>query len=264
MPETPGTVLRVALPVPLPRLFDYLPPAGQAADAGWIGTRVRVPFGRGDGEMVGVVADLGPTEDPSRLKQLLARLDAAPVLDGELFASLRWAADYYHAPLGDMLATALPVPLRAGQLLPETARHGWRLTPEGVEQARAPGRDGRPRRLLLQLAEALHNMVQVAKSGRVSPEDMQGGTFTITNVGVFGVDGGTPILNLGESAIMCLGTIARRPWVIGKGPDEQIVIRSVCTLSLTFDHRLVDGELASKFLSDVADILADPGLAMMF
>ncbi len=117
---------------------------------------------------------------------------------------------------------------------------------------------------LLQLAEALHNMVQVAKSGRVSAEDMQGGTFTITNVGVFGVDGGTPILNLGESAIMCLGTIARRPWVIGKGADEQMVIRSVCTLSLTFDHRLVDGELASKFLSDVAAILADPGLAMMF
>ena len=81
---------------------------------------------------------------------------------------------------------------------------------------------------------------------------------------MFGVDGGTPILNLGESAIMCLGTIARRPWVIGKGADEQIVIRSVCTLSLTFDHRLVDGELASKFLSDVAAILGDPGLAMMF
>ncbi|MFT3971568.1 MAG: 2-oxo acid dehydrogenase subunit E2 [Micropruina sp.] len=117
---------------------------------------------------------------------------------------------------------------------------------------------------LVQLAEALHNMVQVAKSGRVSAEDMQGGTFTITNVGVFGVDGGTPILNLGESAIMCLGTIARRPWVVGKGADEQMVIRSVCTLSLTFDHRLVDGELASKFLSDVAAILADPGLAMMF
>ncbi len=117
---------------------------------------------------------------------------------------------------------------------------------------------------LVQLAEALHNMVQVAKSGKVSAEDMHGGTFTITNVGVFGVDGGTPILNLGESAIMCLGTIARRPWVIGKGADEQMVIRSVCTLSLTFDHRLVDGELASKFLSDVAAILADPGLAMMF
>lgn len=117
---------------------------------------------------------------------------------------------------------------------------------------------------LLELAEALHNMVQTAKSGRVPPEDMTKGTFTITNVGVFGVDGGTPILNLGESAIMCLGTIARRPWVVGKGAEEQIVIRSVCTLSLTFDHRLVDGELASKFLSDVAAILADPGLAMMF
>ncbi|NMD45637.1 MAG: 2-oxo acid dehydrogenase subunit E2 [Propionibacterium sp.] len=134
-------------------------------------------------------------------------------------------------------------------------------TPRGLL---VPNIKGANRMNLLQLAEALHNMVQTAKTGKVSAEDMTKGTFTITNVGVFGVDGGTPILNLGESAIMCLGTIARRPWVIGKGADEQIVIRSVCTLSLTFDHRLVDGELASKFLSDVAAILADPGLAMMF
>jgi len=134
-------------------------------------------------------------------------------------------------------------------------------TPRGLM---VPNIKGANRMNLLQLAEALHNMVQVAKTGKVPAEDMQKGTFTITNVGVFGVDGGTPILNLGESAIMCLGTIARRPWVIGTGPDEQIVIRSVCTLSLTFDHRLVDGELASRFLSDVAHILADPGLAMMF
>ncbi|MFT3859926.1 dihydrolipoamide acetyltransferase family protein [Micropruina sp.] len=134
-------------------------------------------------------------------------------------------------------------------------------TPRGLL---VPNIKGANRMNLLQLAEALHNMVQVAKTGKVPTEDLTKGTFTITNVGVFGVDGGTPILNLGESAIMCLGTIARRPWVIGKGSEEQIVIRSVCTLSLTFDHRLVDGELASKFLSDVAAILADPGLAMMF
>lgn len=117
---------------------------------------------------------------------------------------------------------------------------------------------------LVELAEALHNMVTVAKTGKIPTEDLTKGTFTITNVGVFGVDGGTPILNLGETAILCLGTIARRPWVVGSGESEQMVIRSVCTLSLTFDHRLVDGELASKFLSDVAAILADPGLAMMF
>ncbi len=134
-------------------------------------------------------------------------------------------------------------------------------TPRGLM---VPNIKGANRLNLLQLAEALHNMVQVAKTGKVPTEDLTKGTFTITNVGVFGVDGGTPILNLGESAIMCLGTIARRPWVVGKGADEQIVIRSVCTLSLTFDHRLVDGELASRFLSDVAAILADPGLAMMF
>ena len=134
-------------------------------------------------------------------------------------------------------------------------------TPRGLM---VPNIKGANQMNLLQLAEALHNMVQVAKTGRVPVEDLTKGTFTITNVGVFGVDGGTPILNLGESAIMCLGTIARRPWVAGKGSEEQIVIRSVCTLSLTFDHRLVDGELASKFLSDVAAILANPGLAMMF
>jgi pyruvate dehydrogenase E2 component (dihydrolipoamide acetyltransferase) len=63
---------------------------------------------------------------------------------------------------------------------------------------------------------------------------------------------------------MCLGTISRRPWVVGKGADERIEPRSVCTISLTFDHRLVDGEIASKFLNDVATMLRNPGLALMY
>jgi primosomal protein N' (replication factor Y) len=150
MPVAPDTALRVALPVPLPRLFDYLPPAGATPDRSWIGRRVRVPFGRGDREQVGIVVDLVPVEP--ELKRADACLDAAPLLDGELFDSLRWAAGYYHAPLGEVLTAALPVALRAGQPLPDTGRHGWRLTDAGSAAATAPGRDGRPRRLLLALS----------------------------------------------------------------------------------------------------------------
>ncbi|MCX7034832.1 MAG: primosomal protein N' [Arenimonas sp.] len=154
MPAAPETALRLALPVPLPRLFDYLAPAGQTVDAGWIGCRVRVPFGRGDGEQVGVVVGLAPVEAGGpELKPALARLDDRPLLSGELFESLRWVASYYHAPLGEVLATALPASLRGGQPLPETGRFGWQATPEGRQSAAAPGRDGKPRRLLLQLAQ---------------------------------------------------------------------------------------------------------------
>jgi len=154
MPAAPETALRLALPVPLPRLFDYLAPAGQTADAGWIGCRVRVPFGRGDGEQVGVVVGLAPVlADGPDLKPALARLDQAPLLSGELFESLRWVAAYCHAPLGEVLATALPGGLRGGQPLPETGRYGWQPTPEGRLAAAVPGRDGKPRRLLLRLAD---------------------------------------------------------------------------------------------------------------
>lgn len=117
---------------------------------------------------------------------------------------------------------------------------------------------------LVQLAQALNEMIVVAREGRAQPSDMVGGTFTITNVGVFGVDAGTPILNPGEAAILCLGTIKRRPWLVGSGADERIEPRYVCTVVITFDHRLVDGEMGSKFLGDVATILEDPGLSLLF
>src|SRR5688500_377824 len=100
MSALPETALRIALPVPSLRLFDYLPPAGTVPDAGWIGRRVRVHFGRGEREQVGVVVDLVPAADAEGLKRAEACLDDAPVLTGELFASLQWAAGYYHAPLG--------------------------------------------------------------------------------------------------------------------------------------------------------------------
>ncbi|MFB9461195.1 dihydrolipoamide acetyltransferase family protein [Streptomyces cinereospinus] len=107
---------------------------------------------------------------------------------------------------------------------------------------------------LPELAASLGELVATAREGRTSPGAMQGGTVTITNVGVFGVDTGTPILNPGESAILAVGAIKLQPWV-HKG---KVKPRQVMTLALSFDHRLVDGELGSKVLADVAAILEQP------
>ncbi|MCH0570293.1 2-oxo acid dehydrogenase subunit E2 [Streptomyces sp. MUM 136J] len=109
-------------------------------------------------------------------------------------------------------------------------------------------------RTLPELADSLADLVSTAKEGKTTPAAMQGGTVTITNVGVFGVDTGTPILNPGESAILAVGAIKLQPWV-HKG---KIKPRQVTTLALSFDHRLVDGELGSKVLADVAAILEQP------
>ncbi|WP_024888987.1 primosomal protein N' [Luteimonas huabeiensis] len=146
----PQALLRVALPVPLPRLFDYRPPEGRPAGAGDIGRRVRVPFG--SRELVGVVADAGPPEHADvELREALAWLDPAPLLDGELLASLRWLARYLHAPLGEVLATALPAALRRGEPVPETHAWAWRLTEAGATALPAL-RAGRPRALAELLA----------------------------------------------------------------------------------------------------------------
>lgn len=112
---------------------------------------------------------------------------------------------------------------------------------------------------LRELADALTDLVQTAKSGRTSPAAMSGGTLTITNVGVFGVDTGTPILPPGESAILAFGAVREMPWV-HKG---KVKVRQVTTLGLSFDHRIVDGELGSKFLRDVGDFLTDPEAALL-
>ncbi|WP_422740880.1 dihydrolipoamide acetyltransferase family protein [Micromonospora sp. WMMD729] len=112
---------------------------------------------------------------------------------------------------------------------------------------------------LRELADALNDLVQTAKSGRTSPADMSGGTLTITNVGVFGVDTGTPILPPGESAILAFGAVREMPWV-HKG---KVKARQVTTLGLSFDHRIIDGELGSKFLRDIGDFLADPEAALL-
>jgi pyruvate dehydrogenase E2 component (dihydrolipoamide acetyltransferase) len=113
---------------------------------------------------------------------------------------------------------------------------------------------------LLELAEALNQLTATAREGRTQPAEMAGGTITITNVGVFGVDGGTPIINPGESAIVCFGAVRDMPWV----HDGEIAIRKVTQLALSFDHRLIDGALGSQFLADVARVLEDPATALLW
>jgi 2-oxoisovalerate dehydrogenase E2 component (dihydrolipoyl transacylase) len=118
---------------------------------------------------------------------------------------------------------------------------------------------------MLELAGALGDLTAVAREGRTQPAEMSGGTFTITNVGVFGVDAGTPIINPGESAILCFGATKRQPWVVTDAAgNESLEIRDVCTLALAFDHRHIDGESGSRYLADVASIMEDPANAMLF
>lgn len=107
---------------------------------------------------------------------------------------------------------------------------------------------------LPELARSLGELAETARAGRTQPAEMAGGTITITNVGVFGVDAGTPILNPGEAAILAFGQVRDMPWVVG----GELAVRKVTTLALSFDHRIVDGELGSLFLRDVGAMLEDP------
>ncbi|WP_405372750.1 MULTISPECIES: dihydrolipoamide acetyltransferase family protein [unclassified Microbacterium] len=112
---------------------------------------------------------------------------------------------------------------------------------------------------LPELADAIRTLADTAREAKATPEDLAGGTFSITNFGVFGVDAGTPILVPGQAAILGLGALRRQPWE----HRGDIALRDVLTLSLSFDHRLVDGAEAARFLTDVADVLREPGRAMV-
>ncbi|MCQ4122025.1 dihydrolipoamide acetyltransferase family protein [Rhodococcus tibetensis] len=107
---------------------------------------------------------------------------------------------------------------------------------------------------LLELCRAITELTAIARSGTAAPAQLTGGTVSLTNVGVFGIDTGTPIINPGESAILCLGAVTQRPWV----HEGELAVRWVTTLSVSFDHRVVDGEQGSRFLSSVAAMLHDP------
>ena len=111
---------------------------------------------------------------------------------------------------------------------------------------------------LRQLADAIRELTGKAREGRLAPAELTGGTFTLTNVGVFGVDAGTPIINPGEGAILAIGQVRKMPWEY----RGEIALRDVMTLSLSFDHRFVDGEQGSRFLADVGAMLRRPGMTL--
>lgn len=106
------------------------------------------------------------------------------------------------------------------------------------------------------LARALNRLTLTARDGKTPPADQQGGTFTITNIGVFGMDAGTPIINPGEAGILAMGTISQKPWVV----DGEVRPRFVTTVAGSFDHRVIDGDGMSRFIADVASILEEPAL----
>jgi 2-oxoisovalerate dehydrogenase E2 component (dihydrolipoyl transacylase) len=128
-------------------------------------------------------------------------------------------------------------------------------TPRGLT---VPNIKDADRMTLAELSAALTGLTETARAGKTSPADLSGGTMSITNIGVFGIDAGTPILNPGEAAILAMGAVRKVPWEY----QDQIALRQVMTLSLSFDHRLVDGEQGSRFLADVGALLADPGMAL--
>ncbi len=111
---------------------------------------------------------------------------------------------------------------------------------------------------LRDLAMAIEQLTITARDGKTQPTEMSGGTITVTNIGVFGMDTGTPILNPGEVAIVALGTIKQKPWVV----DGEVRSRFVTTLGASFDHRVVDGDVASRFLADVASVIEEPALLL--
>lgn len=128
-------------------------------------------------------------------------------------------------------------------------------TPRGLT---VPNIKDADRMSLLELSTALTELTDTARSGKTAPAELSGGTISITNIGVFGIDAGTPILNPGEAAILALGAVRKMPWEY----RDEVALRQVMTLSLSFDHRLVDGEQGSRFLQDLGAMLSDPGMAL--
>jgi pyruvate dehydrogenase E2 component (dihydrolipoamide acetyltransferase) len=199
------------------------------------------------------------TVDVTRMMKLRTRLAARPELAGLKISPLV------------LVAKALMLAVRRHPMVNSTwdeaaqeivVKHYVNLgiaaaTPRGLV---VPNIKDADRLSLAELARALTELAETARAGRTAPADMSGGTITITNVGVFGVDNGTPILNPGESAILAFGAVREMPWV-HKG---KVVPRQVTQLALSFDHRIIDGELGSRFLADIGALLNDPGAALAF
>jgi len=194
--------------------------------------------------------------DVTEMMALRNRLKARPEFAGVKLTPLAFVARAVCAALGRVPDVNARWDEAAGEIVfPEYVNLGFAAsTPRGLMVPNVKDAD---RMGLLELAGALTELTDTARAGKTSPAAMSGGTFTITNVGVFGVDAGTPILNPGESGILAVGSIKDSPWVV----DGQLAVRKVCQLALSFDHRVVDGEQGSRFLADIGASLTDPALA---
>lgn len=133
-------------------------------------------------------------------------------------------------------------------------------TPRGLM---VPNIKGAQQLGLAMLASEIAALAQTAREGKTPPSAMASGTITVTNIGVFGIDSGTPILNPGETAILAVGAIRRMPWVIEDEQGERIEPRSIMQLALSFDHRVLDGQQGSQLLADTAALLREPGLSFL-
>ena len=192
-------------------------------------------------------------------------IDVTPIV--ELLDSLRGDRQFADAGIGILAVVAKALCLAVGRTPAVNTRwdepageivqfHHVNLgiaaaTPRGLLVPNIPDAE---RLDLRGLAAALAELTTAARAGTTTPAALAGGTITITNIGVFGIDAGTPILNPGEAAILALGSIRSQPWEY----RGQVALRKVLTLSLSFDHRLVDGEQGARFLADIGTILADP------
>ncbi|BFM23645.1 dihydrolipoamide acetyltransferase family protein [Microbacterium sp. che218] len=198
------------------------------------------------------------TLDVTATTELLASLKTDRALDGHRIGVLAIVAKAVCLALGRTRALNAKWDEAAGEIV---EHHYVNLgiaaaTDRGLVVPVIPDAD---RLDLVDLADAIAELAATARVGRTAPAAMTGGTFSITNVGVFGVDAGTPILNPGEAGILAVGALRRTPWE----HHGEIALRDVLTLSLSFDHRLVDGAEAARFLTDVAGVLREPGRAML-
>ena len=196
--------------------------------------------------------------DVTRSMKLVDRLRADPAFEGVRVSPLLLVAKAFLVAVQRYPDVNASWDDAAGEIV---VKHDVNLgiaasTPRGLLVPNVKGAD---RMGLRDLAVALDALVATAREGRTPPSDLAGGTVTITNVGVFGVDGGTPILNPGEAAILAVGRWHRMPWV-HKG---KVKPRLVTTLALSFDHRLVDGDLGSRVLATTAAVLEDPVRALV-
>ena len=233
------------MPLPLPRVFDYLPAAGMDAPGDPVGCRVRVPFGNRD--LVGVVTGVAPaTDEGATLRPIAARLDQQAVFHGELLQSLRWLARYLHAPLGEVLATALPASLRRGDPLPETHAWAWQLTEAG--RASLEGlRHGKPRAVAEAIAAAARDE---AALDALAPAGWRSAARALLQRG------------LAERIAVPAHTLAPLPVSAAPdaNPEQRVAIDAITTARDGFAALLLDGVTGSGktevYLQAIADCLA--------